>query len=54
MTGEWQVNGRSQVRDFEDVIKLDLKYQHNWSLEYDIKLILKTIMIVFSKDNGAV
>ncbi len=54
MTGEWQVNGRSQVRNFEDVIKLDLKYQHNWSLEYDIKLILKTIMIVFSKDNGAV
>ncbi len=54
MTGEWQVNGRSQVRDFEDVIKLDLQYQHNWSLEYDIKLILKTIVIVFSKDNGAV
>ena len=54
MTGEWQVNGRSQVRNFEDVIKLDLKYQRNWSLEYDIKLILKTIMIVFSKDNGAV
>ena len=54
MTGEWQVNGRSQVRDFEDVIKLDLKYQHNWSLEYDLKLIFKTIMIVFSKNNGAV
>ncbi len=54
MTGEWQVNGRSQVRNFEDVIKLDLKYQHNWSLEYDLKLILKTIVIVFSKDNGAV
>ena len=54
MTGEWQVNGRSQVRDFEDVIKLDLKYQRNWSLRYDIKLIVKTIMIIFSKNNGAV
>jgi len=54
MTGEWQVNGRSQVRNFEDVIKLDLKYQRNWSLKYDLKLILKTIMIVFSKNNGAV
>lgn len=54
MTGEWQVNGRSQVRNFEDVIKLDLKYQRNWSLKYDLQLILKTIMIVFSRNNGAV
>lgn len=54
MTGEWQVNGRSQVRNFEDVIKLDLRYQHNWSLKYDLKLILKTILIVFNKNSGAV
>lgn len=54
MTGEWQVHGRSQVRNFEDVIKLDLRYQHHWSLQYDLKLILKTIMVVFDKDNGAV
>ena len=54
MTGEWHVNGRSQVRNFEDVIKLDLQYQRNWSLKYDLKLILKTLIIVFSKNNGAV
>ena len=54
MTGEWQVNGRSQVRNFEDVIKLDLRYQRNWSLGYDIKLILKTILVIFNKNNGAV
>ena len=54
MTGEWQVNGRSQVRNFEDVIKLDLRYQHNWSLRYDLKLIFKTIRIVFNKNSGAV
>ena len=54
MTGEWQVNGRSQVRNFEDVIKLDLKYQHNWNLRYDLKLIFKTILIVFNRNNGAV
>ncbi|MEM8638191.1 MAG: sugar transferase [Cyanobacteria bacterium P01_G01_bin.54] len=54
MTGEWQVNGRSKVKDFEDVIKLDLIYQENWSLWYDIKLILKTVWIVFHKDSGAV
>ena len=54
MTGEWQVHGRSQVRNFEDVIELDLRYQRNWSLAYDLKLILKTVTIIFSKNNGAV
>ena len=53
MTGEWQVNGRSQVKDFEDVIKLDLRYQQNWSLVYDLKLIIKTILILFNKNSGA-
>lgn len=54
MTGEWQVNGRSKIRNFEDVIQLDLKYQENWSLLYDLKLILKTIVILFHKNSGAV
>jgi lipopolysaccharide/colanic/teichoic acid biosynthesis glycosyltransferase len=42
------------VRDFEDVIRLDLKYQENWSLMYDLKLIFKTIVVVFNKNSGAV
>jgi exopolysaccharide biosynthesis polyprenyl glycosylphosphotransferase len=54
MTGEWQVNGRSTVRSFEDVIRLDLQYQKNWSLIYDLKLIVKTIAILFNKNSGAV
>lgn len=53
MTGEWQVHGRSSIRNFEDIIKLDLRYQHNWSLAYDLKLILKTILVVLRKDSGA-
>jgi anti-anti-sigma factor len=53
MTGEWQVNGRSSVKKFEDVIRMDLDYQKNWSLTYDIKLILKTILVLFSKQAGA-
>lgn len=53
MTGEWQVNGRSQVKNFEDIINLDLKYQENWSLIYDMKLIVKTIMVVFNRNSGA-
>lgn len=53
MTGEWQVNGRSRIRSFEDVINLDLRYQQNWTLMYDIKLIIKTIFILFRKNSGA-
>lgn len=53
MTGEWQVNGRSSVKQFEDVIKMDLKYQENWSLLYDLKLIFKTIAVVFDRKSGA-
>jgi len=54
ITGEWQVNGRSQIRDFEDVIRLDLRYQENWSLKHDISLIIKTVTVIFNKDSGAV
>lgn len=53
MTGEWQVNGRSSIRDFETVIQMDLRYQENWSLLHDIKLILKTLVILFQKNAGA-
>jgi anti-anti-sigma factor len=54
LSGEWQVNGRSSIKRFEDVINLDLRYQKNWSISYDLKLILKTLLVVFSKKGGAV
>ncbi|GFE69620.1 glycosyl transferase [Chroococcus sp. FPU101] len=47
MTGEWQVNGRSSIKNFEEVVKMDLKYQQKWSPIYDLKLILNTIIVVF-------
>jgi anti-anti-sigma factor len=53
MTGEWQVNGRSSIKNFEDVVQLDRQYQKNWNLLYDIKLILKTIWVIFHKNSGA-
>lgn len=53
MTGEWQVNGRSSVKNFEDIVRLDLKYQENWSLAYDLQLIVKTILVIFNKNAGA-
>jgi lipopolysaccharide/colanic/teichoic acid biosynthesis glycosyltransferase len=52
ITGEWQVHGRSDVKDFEEILRLDLRYQHHWSVLYDLKLILKTILIVI-KGQGA-
>lgn len=53
MTGEWQVNGRSSIKNFEDIVRLDLKYQENWNLVYDLQLIIKTIGVVFNKKSGA-
>lgn len=53
LTGEWQVNGRSKITDFAEVLRLDLQYQKNWSLAYDLKLIFKTIGVIFSKKSGA-
>ena len=46
----WQVNGRSEVTDFDDVVRYDLEYIDNWSLGLDMKLILKTFTsVLFSK-----
>ncbi|NQE33190.1 sugar transferase [Microcoleus asticus] len=52
MTGEWQVNGRSGVKDFDEIVLMDLDYQRKWSVVYDISLMCKTIWVVLSK-NGA-
>jgi lipopolysaccharide/colanic/teichoic acid biosynthesis glycosyltransferase len=41
------------VKKFEDVIRMDLDYQKNWSLMYDVQLIVKTILVLFSKKAGA-
>ncbi len=52
LTGEWQVHGRSGVKDFDDIVQMDLDYQRKWSVVYDITLICKTILVVLNK-NGA-
>ncbi|MFW6316322.1 MAG: sugar transferase [Cyanobacteriota bacterium] len=52
LTGEWQVNGRSTVKDFEEIVKMDVAYQQKWSLVYDLKLILRTIQIVITKQGA--
>ena len=47
ITGLWQISGRSEIKDFDEVVKLDLEYIDNWSLMMDFKIILKTILVVF-------
>jgi lipopolysaccharide/colanic/teichoic acid biosynthesis glycosyltransferase len=46
LTGMWQVSGRSEITDFEEVVALDTKYISEWSLSMDIKIIIKTIKVV--------
>ncbi|NJP11446.1 MAG: sugar transferase [Leptolyngbyaceae cyanobacterium RU_5_1] len=49
ITGEWQVNGRSLIKDFEDIVKLDLRYQAHWYPLYDLVLIFRTIYVLVAK-----
>jgi lipopolysaccharide/colanic/teichoic acid biosynthesis glycosyltransferase len=49
LTGEWQVNGRSNVDDFEQIVDLDLRYQALWNPWYDLALIFKTIYVIFAR-----
>jgi lipopolysaccharide/colanic/teichoic acid biosynthesis glycosyltransferase len=48
ITGEWQVNGRSSVLDFEAIVDLDLRYQERWTVLYDLSLIFRTVLVVFT------
>ena len=46
LTGMWQVSGRSDITNFEDVVKLDMKYIKNWNLGMDVKILIKTVFVV--------
>ncbi len=46
LTGLWQISGRSDIEDFDEVVKLDLRYIDNWSLTEDFKILLKTVGVV--------
>ena len=52
LTGMWQTSGRSEITDFEEVVRLDAKYIKNWSLLLDIKLILKTVLVVLNREGS--
>jgi exopolysaccharide biosynthesis polyprenyl glycosylphosphotransferase len=52
LTGMWQVSGRSDIKDFEEVVRLDTEYISNWNLSMDVRILLKTIQVV-CKGRGA-
>ena len=48
LTGMWQVSGRSEITDFEEVVELDTKYIEQWSIGLDIKILFNTVTVVFT------
>ena len=52
LTGLWQVSGRSNITDFEEVVKLDTQYIGEWSVKWDISILCKTAVGVFRNDGA--
>ncbi len=52
LTGMWQVSGRSDITDFEEVVALDTEYIQNWTFGLDVKIILKTIKVVLTGEGS--
>ena len=53
LTGMWQVSGRSDITDFEEVVKLDNEYIKNWTLGLDLKIMFKTVGVVLGRVGSA-
>ena len=53
LTGLWQVSGRSNITDSEEVVRLDTQYIGEWSVKGDISIIFKTVLGVL-KNEGAI
>lgn len=52
ITGLWQVSGRSEITDFEEVVALDTEYILNWSVGLDLRILLKTIEVVLDRQGA--
>ncbi len=52
ITGLWQISGRSDIQNFDDVLKLDIQYIEQWSIWLDLKILLKTIFVVLTKSGA--
>lgn len=52
ITGMWQVSGRSDITDFEEVVALDREYISKWNIGLDIKILLKTVLVVLKREGS--
>ena len=52
LTGVWQVSGRNDIKDFEEIVAMDVDYINNWSLKRDIEIILQTIRVVLTSSGA--
>ena len=53
ITGMWQISGRNQINGFDEIVRLDLQYIDTWTLWLDIKILLKTVWVVFKRDGSS-
>ena len=51
ITGVWQVSGKNEIADFNEIVKMDVQYIENWSLWMDLKILLKTAQVVLLGQN---
>lgn len=49
ITGMWQISGRSEITDFEEVVQLDNSYIENWTVWRDIKILARTVLVVLQR-----
>ena len=52
ITGMWQISGRSEITDFEEVVRLDTQYINEWSIGLDIKILLQTVVTVLKREGS--
>lgn len=52
ITGMWQVSGRSKITDFDEIVELDTKYIDCWDVFIDFKIMLQTVLQVFTGDGA--
>jgi lipopolysaccharide/colanic/teichoic acid biosynthesis glycosyltransferase len=52
LTGMWQVSGRSDIIDFEEVVALDKKYIEEWNIGLDLKILFQTVKVVLKREGS--
>ena len=52
ITGLWQISGRSEITNFDEVVKLDVAYIDDWTIWKDFEILLKTVKVVLMRDGA--